>query len=192
VSTRSRLALLLTLLAMPSLAAAAEAQAVRARPGPLELRRDGGRLLVSFRVLDGISAEDMERIHSGIAVTFRHRVEVLSHRTLPLLPDKVQARVLLESTASYDSLTKRYALHRRLESRQKGGAAEVLEQRQSTSAEQEMRAWMTELADLPVMELGRVEEQRLRVRVESIIDRRYLLFLIPWNVKVSAETPLGS
>lgn len=185
--------MILLALPAPSPAAVGEAQAGRPRAGPLQLRRDGERLLVSYRVLDGLSAEALERIHSGIPVTFRHRVEVLSNRTLPWLPDKVHARAWLESTASYDSLTRRYALHRRFESRQKGRATVVYEQQHSTALEQEMRSWMTELSELPILELDRVgNDNRLRVRVESSFDRRYLLFLIPWSVKVSAEMQLES
>ena len=92
------------------------------------------------------------------------------------------------------ALTKRYALLRRteLKSRQKRLAPEPEEQTQLTISREEMQAWMTELRDVPVLDPdGRLATQkRLRLEVDSAVDRRYVMLMFPSTVSASAERPL--
>jgi hypothetical protein len=155
--------------------------------------RSGDRAVVSYRVANGLSEEALERIDSGISVIFRHRIEIVSKRAFPLIPDKVRARVVVETTAEYDALTKRYALLRRIEvrSRQKKLSPPPDEQTQTTLSQDEMRAWMTELREVEVFDPARrLEGERLRVRVESEVGRRYLLLIFPASLTASAEQAL--
>ena len=57
----------------------------------LNAQLERNRVLVSFRVANGLSDEALEKIHSGIPVTFRHRVELLWRRSFPL-PSKSCSR----------------------------------------------------------------------------------------------------
>jgi len=154
-----------------------------------------GHPVVSFRVVGAFSEETLERIDSGIAVTFRHRIEVVSKRALPLIPDKVRAKVVVQTTAEYDVLTKRYALTRRIEVRgdKKRLNPEPAEQSRVTFSSDEMRAWMTELSGIEVFDPARpLDGNRLRVRVESAVGRRYLLLIFPTNLSATAESSLES
>jgi hypothetical protein len=150
------------------------------------------RVLVSFRVANGLSDEALEKIHSGIPVTFRHRVELLSRRSFPL-PSKVLSRAVIETRAEYDSLTQRYSLFRTFifRGRQKNPDAEPERESLVTQATEDVRAWMTEFADLslaaPVTPKG-----RLKVQVESALGRRYILLIFPGRLSASAEYRLGS
>lgn len=157
---------------------------------PLNLSWDGSRLAVSYRVADGLSEEALERVRSGIPITFRHRAEVLRRRPVPLWPAKVASRTLIEATAAYDSLTRRFELRRTIE-RVQGATTAGDEQRTSTESEDEMRAWMTEFPETLVFDRQTSpREGRLRLRVESALGRRFVLLIFPTTVIVSAEQRL--
>ena len=159
----------------------------------LEFRRGADTVQVSFRVADGLSEGVLERIESGIPVSFRHRVDIVSRRALPLWPAKVLARLRVETSVVYDSLNRRYELLRTFDLRRpKKLEVEYEEQRQSTESVDDVRAWMTELTDIPALNIpatGHLE--RLRVRVESTLGRRYVMYLFPSQVTASSERRLS-
>jgi hypothetical protein len=151
------------------------------------------RATVSFKVLHGLSREAEERLHSGIPVTLKHKVEVLAKRGFPLMPSKVLARTVVETRAEYDSLTRRYDLIRTVEHRLRPKRFGPLkeEQRRITDSADEMLAWMTELVEIPVFNPAKpLQGDRLRVRVESSLGRRYLMFVFPTTHSVSGELDL--
>ena len=170
------------------------------RPAPtkpgveaLAVRSEGGRAWISYEVARVMDDEVEERIHSGIPVTFRHKVQVLSKRGVPLMPSKVIAQTTIETRVEYDSLTRRYDLLRRIEHRirQKKQGPLTEEQRRLTDSLDEMRSWMTRFDDVPVFDPAReLQGRSLRVRVEVNLGRRYILFVFPGTRSVSAETPL--
>ena len=151
------------------------------------------RVLVSFRVANGLSDEALEKIHSGIPVTFRHRVELLWRRSFPL-PSKVLSRTVIETRAEYDSLTQRYSLFRNLTFRgkQKKPAPQPERQSRVTQVTDEVRAWMTEFVDLSLDVPGAPAGRRLKVHVDSALGRRYILLIFPGRLSASAEYRLGS
>jgi len=160
----------------------------------LSARVEGERARVSYEVARVMDAELEERIHSGIPVTFRHKVQVLSKRAVPLMPSKVIAQTTIETRVEYDTLTRRYDLLRRIEHRirQKKQGPMTEEQRRLTDSLEEMRAWMTRFDEIPVFDPSReLLGRSLRVRVEVNLGRRYVLFVFPGTRSVSAETPLG-
>jgi hypothetical protein len=167
-----------------------------AKPGieALTARSEGGRAWVSYEVARVMDAEVEERIHSGIPVTFQHKVQVLSKRAVPLMPSKVIAQTTIETRVEYDSLTRRYDLLRRIEHkiRQKKQGPLTEEQRKLTDSLEEMRTWMTRFDEIPVFDPAReLRGRSLRVRVEINLGRRYILLVFPGTRSVSAETPLG-
>lgn len=156
-------------------------------------RLDGDRALTSYRLVGVLDAEAEERIHSGIPVTFRHRIDVLAKRGVPLMPARVLARTWIETRVKYDSLTRRYDLFRRVEhrTRQKRKTPLTEEQSRITESLDEMRAWMTEMQDVPVFDPTRtLRGQKLRAHVEVSIGRHYVLLIFPATRTVSAEVPL--
>lgn len=148
---------------------------------------------VSYDVVGVLDPEVEERIQSGIPVTFRHKIQVLSKRGVPLMPSKVIAQTLIETRVEYDSLTRRYDLLRSIEHRVKQKKLGPLteEQRKLTDSPEEMRTWMTRFDEIPVFDPSReLKGRSLRVRVEVNLGRRYVLFIFPGTRSVSAEIPL--
>ena len=152
----------------------------------LSARRDGARLLVSFRLVDLPSAEELERLHSGIPISYRHRIDVVSRRAP--WPAKLLARAKIEATAEYDSLTKRYRLRREVQLR--NGAREIVVEplERETGSVEEVQAWLTEVESFPVLELcDGLSAERSRVRVQTAFGRRYVMLLFPARRAVGAE-----
>lgn len=161
------------------------------RIDPLDVRRIGDRIDVRFHVANGLPADTVERIRSGIPVAHRHRVEVLGRRAVPLWPAKVHARLRIDTSAVYDSLTRRFDLQRSIRVGLRKKNATVVEERDSTDSIEEVRAWMTEFDTLPPLELPEAARgSRLKVRVESTLGRRFVLYMFPARLTVSAERKL--
>jgi hypothetical protein len=193
ITRRIRGILLSALIA--SLAAGASLGADRSKPhiDGLSAAWDDARVLVSFRVADALDDETLERLHSGIPVSYRHRVELLARRSWPLIPAKVLARATVHTTAEYDSLTKRYALSRTVELKasKKKQRPEAQLDRHETASLEEMEVWMTAFEDLPVLDpSGELARQMLKVRVQSALGRHYVLLIFPARIDVSAELKL--
>jgi hypothetical protein len=160
----------------------------------LSARIEGDRARVSYDLAHVLDTEVEERIHSGLPVTFRHKIQVLSKRGIPLMPSRVVAQTTIETRVEYDSLTRRYDLLRRIEHkiRQKRQGPLTEEQRKLTDSLDEMRDWMTRFDQIPVFDPAReLGDRSLRIRVEVSLGRRYIMFVFPGTRSVSAETPLG-
>jgi len=184
-------ALLLALVATP-LQASKKPEVVKPRIDDLVLSVEQDRLRVSFRLVDGLSDEAMEQIHSGIEITFNHRVDVLARRGVPLWWARVVARARIVTKVTYDPLTRQYAMRRDTEMRRRGKRVGVpTTERRTTELTEEARSWMTEIDEIPPLDLPPDEPHvRLRVRVESAFDRKYVLYLFPSRRTVSAERPV--
>lgn len=173
--------------------AAEPADPSRAAILDLEVARSDEEVRVSFRVEGAFPVEMLERIHSGIPVTFRHRVELVARRPFPLVPSKVLGSVLVETTAKYDSLTRQYYLSlRTVRGEQEAEAA--VEASSITSSLSEMQSWMTILREVtlpspPPQDLAR---GRLRVRVRAVLGRRFRFFIFPASYAASGERRLES
>jgi len=154
---------------------------------PLVTRADNDRLVVSFTLVDALSAETLERIHSGLPVTFWHSVEVTRSRVVPLWPARVLAEAKIVTSVDYDSLTRQYRLMRKTELRRAKDTVST-EAERSTDSVDAMRAWMTELPEIEMIELdGPDARARVRVRVESALQRDYVFYMFPTRLTVSAE-----
>jgi hypothetical protein len=165
------------------------------RPAVEDLRatREAQRLVVSYRVSGALTDEVLERIQSGIPVTFEHELEVVARRALPLWPARVLVRRRLRVQVTYDALTRQYALSRETELHQRGQAdAEPTVEHASVEAIDAVETWMTVVAtDCPMDEVDAKRSGRLRLRVESELGRRYVLLLFPGQLTASAEQELG-
>lgn len=193
MNRRATSPLLTVLLALGAAAppgiASASADGGKPRIEGLEVSREGSGLRVSFRLVNGLSEDALERIHSSLPVTYRHSVELVSRRAIPLWPPRVVARARVETTARYDSLTRQYDLARRIEITD--DQSSIAEERATTDSTEEMRSWMTEMGVMPWLELpSDLDRQRLRLRVRSSLGRRYMFYLIPTRLAVSAERKL--
>jgi hypothetical protein len=167
-------------------------QSRKPRIDPLDARRLDERVSISFHVANGLAADTLDRIRSGLPVAQRHTVEVLGRRSVPLWPAKVHTRMRIDTSAVYDSLTRRYDLTRTIRlGPKKKKQATLAEEHHSTDSIDEVRSWMTEFDVLPELELPEAAlDARLRVRVESTLGRRFVLYMFPARLSVSAERKL--
>lgn len=183
-------------------AVAAAPVAVRSREAAqpsievLEARRAGQTFVISYRIEDLLPLEVLERIHSGIPLRFRHRVELLEKRPGLFVGDRVHARATLEARVAYDSLTQRYELSRSIEVRTPSGGSsppEPVEQRQVVDSEQEMRRFLSEVRELGLVDAlaGAPGAARLTLHIEVVLGRRWILLVIPASETVTAELELG-
>jgi len=159
----------------------------------LEVQRDDDRIAVSFHVPNALADETLERIHSGLPVEHRHKVELVARRSIPLWPARVLGRVRVDTSAVFDRLTLRFDLTRTVRAGPRDNKKWVVldEQRHSTASVDEVREWMTRFDALPALELPAGDrESRLRVRVESTLDRRFVWYMFPSKLTLSAERKL--
>jgi hypothetical protein len=189
---------------MVAVVAAAPGVAIRSREAAqpsievLEARRTGQSVVVSYRIADLLPADVLERIHSGIPLRFRHRVELLEKRPGLFAGDRVHARATLEARVAYDSLTQRYELTRSIAMRPPTGGSsgepEPVEQRQVVDSEQEMQRFLSEVRELGLFDALAAPEgsARLTLRIEVVLGRRWILLVIPTTETVTTELELGS
>jgi hypothetical protein len=186
----------LALLAAGGLVTAGGAPVARAAAiTGLEARVEDGAVRVSFELRDAFSEELGERLHSGIPVTFRHRVELVLRRAFVLAPNRLLDRTVVETRIEYDALTRQYRLHRSARSRARRGETEPypeLVAERSTESLEDAVAWLTALRDVPVMLRAGVRDRgRLKVRVTSHLGKHLVLWVFPADDTVSAELRLG-
>ncbi len=165
-----------------------------ARIGDLEARIQDNEILVSFTLTNAIGDEVVERLHSGIPITFRHKVDLFVRRPFFMVPNKLLERTVVETAVEYDSLTRQYRLERRTDSKteQADDALLDLEVRRSTESLQEAVDWLTVVRDVPlILRPGVPPSDRLRIRVNSNLGRKFVLLMFPSNYSVSAELRLS-
>ena len=185
--------LLLALVAAPDVGAR---QRVEPEPeiADLTFRADGEEVWTSYRLEGCLPEEVMERIHSGIPIRFRHKVEMVEKRPGLFAADRVFARTLIDTRVQYDSLTQRYQLNRTLEvrSRQKSAAPPPTSDQMVTGSIDEMQTWMTLATDVPLSDPSRPfpQDVDLHVRVEVSLGRHWFLLIIPTTESITAELPM--
>jgi len=101
----------------------------------------------------------------------------------------------VRTRVEYDSLTQRYHLHRRTETRSRDPQLEPppVDDEQVTDSTAEMVTWMTRLEALPVTDpAGEIPRTDLRGRVEVSLGRHYVMWIFPSNLEASAERRLAA
>lgn len=155
----------------------------------LAARVDSQDLVVSFR-LEGVPSQEMlDRLHTGVPIKFRHRVDMILKRSV-LLPNRTLARTTVETLVEYDALTRQYALLRRTQNRNRSDRGPIIDfdVRRRTQSLEEALHWMTVLQDVPIpWQPAVADDRRLRVRVHSSLGRRLVLYMFPSTRSVSAE-----
>ena len=193
ITRRLGFLLLLTLVAAPDVDAR---QRVEPQPeiADLTVRAEGQEIWTSYRLEGCLPEEVMERIHSGIPIRFRHKVELVEKRPGLFAADRVFARTLIDTRVEYDSLTQRYQLNRTLEirSRDKREAPPPMNDDKVTGSVDEMQGWMTRAADVPLTDHSRPFPPgiELHVRVEVSLGRHWFLLIIPTTESIASEVPV--
>lgn len=186
------------LLAVVALSIPVPARAEPAEPDPairdLVVEPAASELRVSFRVEGALRVETLERLQSGMTVVFRHRIDVLTRRTVPLFPLRLNSRTIVETSVRYDSLVRQYLLERRTVRTEPEGVGGPLVEPEtaSTPSLSEAEAWMTTVSGVPVSALSDGDAaRRPRVRVRTELGRRYRLLIFPFADAAEAEQALG-
>ena len=136
----------------------------------------GHDLYASFALSEAFSDEVRDRIDSGLPVTFTYFLEVARRR--PLWFDKILVRKSVATTVTYDTLTHQYSLSKRVND-------EVTETSVAVN-ETDMMRWMTNLERVRLADptaLPGAEDGSLYVRVKSRLQKKFILFFIPWDVE---------
>ena len=120
--------------------------------------------------------EIVEKIESGLAVTFRYIFEVVRPRGLV---GSTLSRRQIEVTVEHDSLTRQYRLTRTLDGESP--------QTTATDKEEEMRRWMTELqrVRLPALQDGTPFPAGAVLRARCRLSSGFVLVFFPY----AQETP---
>ena len=172
--------------------AAGDAERVRVEDLAAEVVEDVAR--ISYRLEGTIPDDVVERHGAGIASTIRHRIDLVQKRSFFAMPSRTVHRCEVEATATYDSLTKQYALERVIRHRpSKGEPPEEIHEARTTESVKDVRAWIAVVSgvELPLADL-RPSSGRARVKVESILGRRYVLGMFPSAISAEAEIDLES
>jgi hypothetical protein len=182
-----RLALVLGLTAW--VASPARSEGARPSIEALELQRVATGIQVSFDVGGVFSEELLERIHSGVRLSFEHKVVLLGKRMAPLFPRVTLARTVVVTSVRYDSLTQRYDIERLVSGKSwpKDVTPPDSVDRRSTTSREAMEAWMTELRDVPLPDPVEQRDKPLKVRVRTELGVRFLLYFFPWPNAAGAE-----
>jgi hypothetical protein len=148
-------------------------------PGPdqvsLEVKSlaKGGRVLVSFTLVNGFTSELQEAIRSGLESTIAYEVEL--RRGGILWFDRTVAASTVTSSVWYDNLTRQYRLSRTVDGRG--------EEPRLTEDEREVREWMTVFKQLSLFGTEALEptaEYYVRVRARTRPRVNWFLFW-PWE-----------
>ena len=168
-----------------------EARAESPRPAIEGLRLEHGDagIRVSFRLTGAFNEDVLERVHSGMRLSFEHKIVLLGRRIVPLFPRVTLARTVVVTTVQYDSLTRRYDLERRTVGKdwpEHETPPERIEQR-ATQSREEMEAWMSEVAGVALPDPPDDRDDPLKIRVRTDLGMRFVLMFLPWPNTVTVE-----
>jgi hypothetical protein len=164
-----RLATCLVILSL-GLPAAAGADA---RLRGLEIRLDGQRVLLDFRLEDGFGREVVERVKSGLPTSFTYEFELLRDRKRWL--DRPLDRATLQVIAMFDAVASEYLVNYKLDGK-------LVESRMVRSLEELQKA-MTRFEGVPAFVLEPLPRRwRLLVKVRGLLGSRTLFAVVPTRV----------
>ena len=115
----------------------------------LPLVRDDA-VLVSFELPDAYNDDVRETISAGLLTTFTYSVDL--RQTVPFWVDRTVATAVVSITNTYDNLTGRHSLTRRVDGRVVDAVV--------TQDEETVRQWLTTLDRLPLCRTASLEPNR--------------------------------
>ena len=186
------LLLVLALSVIPAVAGEGDPRVIGLR---VEGTADGVR--ASYSVENAFSEDVLERIHSGMRVAFRHRIELFAKRAVPLWFPKTLSWTVVETAVEFDGLTKQYHLSRIYRLRRKGkaweGPTRIADEDRDTDSLDVVRVWMSEIDGVPLLPVdSEAPVSRWRVGVTCSMGRKFVWMMFPVTVTASAETSLAN
>ena len=138
----------------------------------LTVFQNSGDLYASFSLDGAFVPRVLEKIRSGIQVTFTYRLEMLRKRTWWF--DEVVVERKVETLVLHDPMSGRYELKRLVDGVE--SASEVTEE------EGRMRVWMTRIQRVPLVGRDRFPpEGRVVLRVRAKVFDDFVMLFIPWD-----------
>lgn len=148
------------------------------RISDLEADERNGRISVSFDLTDAFDAPELRQaIESGLPTLLRYEIVLI--RKYPNWFDDTVATSEIEVIATYNSVTREYLLNYRRDRR--------LVRSQVLSSLEELKRRMTTIAEPELFGTEGRKPWKLRVRVRAELMRRYLWYVIPWDVSTPWE-----
>lgn len=140
----------------------------------LELSCEKGQLVFSLEISDPFQGANLEKLKSGLDVSFRLQVEI--RRPRKLLPDRVLIERIYSVNSSLRPRENDYSFVLMDENM-------ILEVQHGLSLDQ-VRQRMSAMSELAVSGEGRLQQQEEYVfAVRALVGRRYLLGLVPLALK---------
>jgi hypothetical protein len=137
-----------------------------------------GRISVSFDLSGAFDAPEIRRaIESGLPTVLAYDLELIRKR--PNWFDDTVSRARLEVVATYNSVTREYLLNYRRDRR-------LLRSEIFTSLE-ELKARMSRIDEQDLFSTEGRKPWKLRVRVRAELLRRYVWYIVPWDVSTPWE-----
>lgn len=129
------------------------------------------QVLVSFELVDGLTAEVRDAIGSGLPTTFSYGIEL---RRSAALFDRTVASLTIAASVQFDNLTRRYRMSRSFDGR--------VEEARPTEDLEDVRRWLTAFERIPVTATSALEtngEYYVRVRASARPPSARSIW--PWN-----------
>lgn len=169
--------ILLLLLLLP---AAGVARAAEAEIRDLTAHVRGESISVGFRLAGAFDSPEIRKaIESGIPTVLAYEIELIRKR--PNWFDDTVSRTRIEVIATYNSITREYLVNYRRDRR--------LVSSEIVSSMEELRERLTAVKEADLLTTEGRRYWKLRVRVRAELMRRYLWYVIPYDVSTGwAET----
>ncbi len=144
----------------------------------LECRKGEGGVRVSYRVKGAVGSEVRSSLEDGITVRFVHKLTVVRRRAL--LPNKVLARKTIEAAATLDTLTKQFALTRKIDDVMAGTA--------TTDRPDEVERWLSEVHDVLIPLPEKSDRGPIELKVNTVYQTNYfVLWVLPWPLSAKGD-----
>lgn len=158
---------------------ATAARGEEARISNLEAVEKSGRISVSFDLSSAFDAPEIRRaIESGLPTVLAYDVHLIRKRSNWF--DDTVSRVRLEVVATYNSVTREYLLNYRRDRR--------LVRSEIFTSLDALKARMTRIDEPDLFSTGGEKPWKLRIRVRAELLRRYVWYIVPWDVATPWET----
>lgn len=172
---RGRLALLLVIVLLAGSAAVLADGVIH----NLQYQLRDDVLNVSFRLRGAIDDDTSKLIQSGAVTSFRYDIELIERRNYWF--DSDVTRISLTSSATYDTLTRKYALTL-------ARGEEPISTSTTTSYDQ-AELWLTSVDQTRVIARAQLQRTaRYTLRVRAHLGTRVYFYLIPWEETTPWET----
>ncbi|HSN69845.1 MAG TPA: DUF4390 domain-containing protein [Thermoanaerobaculia bacterium] len=144
----------------------------------LAATEQGGRVSIRFRLDEAFTRPEIVRaIETGLPTVLAYEIQLIRKR--PNWFDDTIGTSRVEVVATYNSVTREYLLNYRRDRRLV--SSEVL------SSLEELQKRMTSIREASLFSIEGRKPWKLRVRVRADLSRRYVWYLIPWDVSTDWE-----